>query len=237
MFELNPMMDITAIVDIGPDNRSAMVIDNLYENPEEVRQLALKIPRQKDIPLTNHRDGVRGAWQTEELRRHTEKLWEELLGDEDHWGRPTHMGQLSQNMSLMWFITDYLDEKVIDEDPLALVPFQTWYTHNPSPFQFTIEVFLNPDKECFGGTNVWNFAGKTSVVEDLKNMYADQDREWKKFDIRKDIYNTKFTWTREMTFGMKFNRAVVLPADLLQAPIMQTAHYTDTTRITQKIFL
>ena len=137
----------------------------------------------------------------------------------------------------MWFITDYLDEKVIDEDPLALVPFQTWYTHNPSPFQFTIEVFLNPDKECFGGTNVWNFAGKTSVVEDLKNMYADQDREWKKFDIRKDIYNTKFTWTREMTFGMKFNRAVVLPADLLQAPIMQTAHYTDTTRITQKIFL
>ena len=237
MFELNPMMDITAIVDIGPDNRSAMVIDNLYENPEEVRQLALKIPRQKDIPLTNHRDGVRGAWQTEELRRHTEKLWEELLGDEDHWGRPTHMGQLSQNMSLMWFITDYLDEKVIDEDPLALVPFQTWYTHNPSPFQFTIEVFLNPDKECFGGTNVWNFAGKTSVVEDLKNMYADQDREWKKFDIRKDIYESKFTWTREMTFGMKFNRAVILPADLLQAPIMQTSHYTDTTRIVQKIFL
>ena len=96
---------------------------------------------------------------------------------------------------------------------------------------------MNQPRECFGGINVWNFAGKTSVVEDLKNMYADQDREWKKFDIRKDIYNTKFTWTREMTFGMKFNRAVVLPADLLQAPIMQTAHYTDTTRITQKIFL
>ena len=40
MFELNPMMDITAVVDVGPDNRSAMVIDNLYENPEEVRKLA-----------------------------------------------------------------------------------------------------------------------------------------------------------------------------------------------------
>ena len=59
MFELNPMMDITAVVDVGPDNRSAMVIDNFYENPEEVRQLALKIPRVNDIPLTNHRDGLR----------------------------------------------------------------------------------------------------------------------------------------------------------------------------------
>tara|TARA_B100000029_G_scaffold390641_1_gene387412 strand:- start:37 stop:750 length:714 start_codon:yes stop_codon:yes gene_type:complete len=237
MFELNPQMDITAIVDIGPDNRSAMVIDNFYENPEEIRQLALKLPRSNDIPLTNHRDGLRAAWQTEELRRHTERLWEEILGDEDHWGRNSDMQAIANNMQFLWLLVDYMDENIIDKDPIALVPYQVWYQHNPSPFQFTMEVFLNRPSDCFGGTNVWNFAGKTSVMEDLKNMYSDKDREWKKFDIRKDIYDSKFTWTREMTFGMKFNRAVILPADLLQSPIMQTEHYTDTERIVQKMFL
>ena len=88
-------------------------------------------------------------------------------------------------------------------------------------------------KECFGGINIWNFAGKTSIVEDMKNMYADKG----KFDIMKDVYESKFTWTREMTFGMKFNRAVILPADLLVAPILNTGKFTDIDRICSKDIL
>ena len=38
MFELNPELEITAITDIGSDDRSAMVIDNFYENPDEVNK-------------------------------------------------------------------------------------------------------------------------------------------------------------------------------------------------------
>ena len=64
MFEVNPECEITAIVDIGPDDRSAVVIDNFYKNPDEVRQLALKLERRKDIPFNNHPNGIdRAAYE------------------------------------------------------------------------------------------------------------------------------------------------------------------------------
>ena len=58
-----------------------------------------------------------------------------------------------------------------------------------------------------------------------------------KFDIMKDVYESKFTWTREFTFGMNYNRAVILPSDILVAPILNTGKFTDIDRISQKIFL
>ena len=64
-------------------------------------------------------------------------------------------------------------------------------------------------------------------------MYADKG----KFDIMKDVYNSKFTWSREFTFGMKFNRAVIIPADILISPILNTGKFTDVDRIVQKLFL
>jgi len=233
MFEINPNCEVTAVIEIGPDDRSAMVIDNFYANPHEVRDLALKLPRTKNVNFINHHSGLRAAYETEEVRKNLERIMTELLSDEEHWGRQTDMLFIKKNMSLMWFLVDYINEDSITEEPLRLLPFQCYYEHNPSPFQFTVDVFLNETKECFGGINVWNFAGKTSIVEDIKNMYVDKG----KFDIMKDVYNSKFTWAREMTFGMKFNRAVILPADLLVAPILNTGKFIDIDRITQKLFL
>ena len=184
MFELNPQMEITAVVDIGPNGRNALVIDNFYENPNEIRDLAMKLTRSNNVNFVNHPTGCRSVYETKEVRKNLERLFEELLSDKDHWGRETDMPFLRRNMNLMWFMVEYMNEKVIDEDPMRLIPYQCWYEHNPSPFQFTVDIFLNTEKECFGGINIWNFAGKTSIVEDIKNMYADKT----KFDIRKDIY-------------------------------------------------
>ena len=153
--------------------------------------------------------------------------------DDEHWGRPADRPTINENMQYMWFLVEYLNEQVMIDQPDRLIPFQLWYEHNPSPFQFKIEIYLNKEEECFGGTNIWNFAGKTAIVEDMKLMYASK----KHFDIVKDVYESKFTWGREFTFGMKFNRAVIIPADMLQAPIMNTGKYTDIDRITQAIFL
>ena len=234
MFEVNPECEITAITDIGPDDRSAVVIDNFYENPEEVRQLALKLERKKDIAFNNHPNGIdRAAYETPELRKNVEHLLKQIMFDDEHWGRHADRRTINQNMQYMWFLVEYLNEQVMIDQPDRLIPFQLWYEHNPSPFQFKIEIYLNREEECFGGTNIWNFAGKTAIVEDMKAMYATK----KHFDIIKDVYDSTFTWGREFTFGMKYNRAVIIPADILQAPIMNTGKYTDIDRITQAIFL
>ena len=233
MFELNPQMEITAVNDIGPDGRCAIVIDNLYENPDAVRDLAIKLPRSKNVNFVNHHSGTRAAYETGEVRKNLELLLEELTDNQEFWGRKTDKQARSNSMQHMWFLVDYINEKSIDEEPLRLLPFQCYYIHNPSPFQFTVDIFLNKPKEAFGGINIWNFAGKTSIVEDIKNMYADKG----KFDIMKDVYESKFTWTREFTFGMNYNRAVILPSDILVAPILNTGKFTDIDRISQKIFL
>ena len=233
MFELNPQMEITAVNDIGPDGRCAIVIDNLYENPDAVRDLAIKLPRSKNVNFVNHHTGNRAAYETGEVRKNLELLLEELTDNEEFWGRKTDRQARTNSMQHMWFLVDYINEQSIAEEPLRLLPFQCYYEHNPSPFQFTVDIFLNRTKECFGGINVWNFAGKNAIVEDMKAMYATK----KHFDIIKDVYDSKFTWGREFTFGMKYNRAVIIPADILQAPIMNTGKFTDIDRITQAIFI
>ena len=121
MFELNPELEITAIRDIGPDDRSALVIDNFYENPDEVRDLAIKLPRVTDLPFVNHHSGTRAAYQTGEVRKNLEHIFTELCADQGHWGRKTDMQQIKTCMEGMWFLVDYINEKSIDEEPLRLL--------------------------------------------------------------------------------------------------------------------
>ena len=123
MFEVNPACEVTAIIDIGPDNRSAMIIDNFYENPHEVRKLALDLPRSKNIHFTNHHSGLRAALDTLEVRKNISRILFELLSDQDHWGRPTDMAFVEKNMELMWFLVDFINEDSITEEPLRLLPF------------------------------------------------------------------------------------------------------------------
>ena len=84
-----------------------------------------------------------------------------------------------------------------------------------------------------GGTDIWAFAGKTTVDEDMKNMYADADS----FSLRKDVYESVLAWKQMMMFGMHYNRAIIIPADILQAPFITAGMYETEDRLSQKIFL
>ena len=42
MFEVHQPIDVKLARDIGPQKRSAIIIDNFYENPDEVRELCLR---------------------------------------------------------------------------------------------------------------------------------------------------------------------------------------------------
>ena len=75
MFELSESLEVIAINDIGPENRSAMLIDNFYANPDEVRNLALKLPKREDIPLVNHHSGTRSVLETDELQKNTQRMF------------------------------------------------------------------------------------------------------------------------------------------------------------------
>tara|TARA_B100000609_G_scaffold154425_1_gene125749 strand:+ start:331 stop:1032 length:702 start_codon:yes stop_codon:yes gene_type:complete len=233
MFELSETLEVIAINEVGPEKRNCMLIDNFYKNPDEVRSLALRLPKRKDINLVNHHSGTRSVLETEEIRKNTERLFKELLYDNEFWGRPTDRDFVEKNMEFMPFLVDWIDQDTISKQPLQLLPHQVYYPENPSPFQFTIEIFLNKNMPNCGGTDIWSFAGKTTVDEDMKNMYADADA----FSLRKDVYESVLAWKQCMMFGMEFNRAIIIPSDMLQAPFVTAGMYEEEMRLSQRLFL
>ena len=233
MFELSESLEVIAITDVGPEKRNCMLIDNFYKNPDEVRKLALKLPKREDINLVNHHSGTRSVYETDELKKNTERLFKELCYDDKFWGRKADQSFIEKNMSVMPFLVDWINQETVAKQPLQLLPFQAYYPENPSPFQFTVEIFLNQNMTAQGGTDIWAFAGKTTVDEDMKNMYADADA----FSLRKDVYESVLAWKQMMMFGMEYNRAIIIPADILKAPFVTSGMYIEEDRLAQHIFL
>tara|TARA_B100000519_G_scaffold159367_1_gene141090 strand:+ start:174 stop:875 length:702 start_codon:yes stop_codon:yes gene_type:complete len=233
MFELSESLEVIAITDVGPEKRNCMLIDNFYKNPDEVRKLALKLPKREDINLVNHHSGTRSVYETDELKKNTERLFKELCYDDKFWGRKADQSFIEKNMAVMPFLCDWINQETVAKQPLQLLPFQAYYPENPSPFQFTVEIFLNQNMTAQGGTDIWAFAGKTTVDEDMKNMYADADA----FSLRKDVYESVLAWKQMMMFGMEYNRAIIIPADILKAPFVTSGMYIEEDRLAQHIFL
>ena len=233
MFELSESLEVIAITDVGPEKRNCMLIDNFYKNPDEVRKLALKLPKREDINLVNHHSGTRSVYETDELKKNTERLFKELCYDDKFWGRKADQSFIEKNMAVMPFLCDWINQETVAKQPLQLLPFQAYYPENPSPFQFTVEIFLNQNMTAQGGTDIWAFAGKTTVDEDIKNMYADADA----FSLRKDVYESVLAWKQMMMFGMEYNRAIIIPADILKAPFVTSGMYIEEDRLAQHIFL
>ena len=233
MFELSDSLEVIAITDVGPEKRNCMLIDNFYKNPDEVRKLALKLPKREDINLVNHHSGTRSVYETDELKKNTERLFKELCYDDKFWGRKADQSFIEKNMAVMPFLCDWINQETVAKQPLQLLPFQAYYPENPSPFQFTVEIFLNQNMTAQGGTDIWAFAGKTTVDEDMKNMYADADA----FSLRKDVYESVLAWKQMMMFGMEYNRAIIIPADILKAPFVTSGMYIEEDRLAQHIFL
>ena len=57
MFEINENLDINVIRNIK--GRSAVIIDNFYKNPDEIRELALSQKASRDGDLTSGLPGKR----------------------------------------------------------------------------------------------------------------------------------------------------------------------------------
>jgi len=74
MFELNDNPDVT-IKKVGPQNRTIVIVDNFYKNPDEVRELALRSEKKDDKNLINGLPGQRVFQKTSEVRKKTQTIF------------------------------------------------------------------------------------------------------------------------------------------------------------------
>ena len=232
MFELNPELEIVAITDIGPDKRKAMIIENIYKNPDEVRELCIKLPKQDQFELCQHHPGSRVFIEHKEIHKNLEPLFRQLCCDEQYWERPTDIQCLNRSLAALGFMCNVSNSESVTKKPLGLLPHQDYYSFQPSPFQFGAVIYLNKGEEEQGGTDMWSFCGKQTIDDNLTHLYKDYDI----VKMRADVYDSVMAWRQEFMFGMKFNRCILYQADVLHAPFLTSGMFDTCDRMTQVLF-
>ena len=229
MFELNDELDITVVSDIGIDKRSAVIIDNFYRNPDEIRSI-----RGEDGGMKGGMPGDRVCFPTNEIRN-IKPIFDELCLDEEIWGRPTDRDKYESSWGKASYMCNFITSESIVEMPGGLIPHQDTYELSPHPNQFGVVIYLNTPEECNGGTSMWSYQGKMTVKDRLHGILSTLEKERATYERVQGVLNSDFN--KEYVLEMKYNRAVVYPTDILHSAELKSEWFKEYPRIAQVLFL
>ncbi len=261
MFELNTdEHEITLISNIGEEKRNALIIDNFYKNPDEVRQLALdshQWTKDENPGLIVGLPGKRVHEIKPELSKNLEPFFYELT-KEPLWRfefNPVWWDRLWQDCSFVVNITR--DMTYCESNPQGgLVPHQDSFdTH------FGCVIYLNTPEECQGGTRIYSYDGVQSFSvpgnlnqELSRKMFNDklssaiggnlfdpretsrrEFNEWVRDYVNGNIPDSP--WKTEAEFEMKYNRCILYESDNLHSQWADKGMFNDHDRLAQVLFM
>jgi hypothetical protein len=240
MFEPNTKMDIKVITDIK--DRRAVIIDNFYKNPDEIRELALSLEHNDSLELTGGLPGARGIKDTLEVKEKLKDVYWHLC--KNYFGL-FNEEKFSENWDNQIFMVNVLNDDSLKESPLGIMPHQDYWESEPGPgFQFAAVVYLNTPDECAGGTNLYSHFGNMSIPNDwqpqwVMNKYDDEtgfsdDLDFEYVKSRVDGNNP---YTCEFEAKMVYNRMVLYQAEVLHGQNVDLGMFTDYNRINQVLFM
>ena len=249
MFELNETLDVKVARDIGPQKRSAVIIDNFYKNPDEVRELCLKSDKDSNKNIISGLPGARVFINTPEVRKNLEKLLIELCFDANIWGTLPSPASMFLQVDKLKFLCNVIDDKSLCKHPTGVIPHQDYYAgdcpDNHLNSEFGAVLYLNTPEECAGGTSIWSLNGEMTVPQ-LDNPFIRPHPEGLTEDdlspeevfayIRNDL-DTSDHWKCEHTFEMVYNRFVLYEAFNLHSQCVDLGMFTNYSRINQVFFL
>lgn len=164
MFEVNDELDLIVLTSIGPEQRSAVVIDNFYKNPDEIRQLCLnstQVTFQDDPAMIGGLPGNRVYIETEEVTNKLKTTFRQLCSELPIWKHKFDDEVFNKvwNWKNSGFVCNVVNDKTLLEHPRGIIPHQDYYRQE-SPVeektQFGCVIYLNTPEECKGGTNLYN---------------------------------------------------------------------------------
>jgi hypothetical protein len=257
MFELNGDARIIAFRDIK--GRSAIIVDDFYRNPDEIRELALSLEYSVDPGLVGIRSFLkRGSVETSEVK---EKLYNIYLDLCRSIG-PLREDDFKKNWDRQGFLVNQTNESLIKKNPMAEIPHQDYWEGDPNDqqlgvfgdvkpqhLQFGSVVYLNTPDECAGGTNLYSYKGEMSISLDrdaewMQNMSETMDMSGPVLVSMSDDYKFKYIkdrvnkqYTIEFEAKMKYNRMFLYQSDVLHKGDMDLGMFTDYNRINQIFFM
>ncbi len=227
MFELNERVDITAVTDIGPDRRSALIIDNFYQDPDSVRDYAAF-----DIDLRNDQDimgglpGCRAYTEDDRVRQNLKSLFDNL-SKQPLWKYP-----IKDSWEENWNKTNFLCNMMKDcRDSGGGIPHSDGFDIN-----FGAVIYLNKPEECSGGTRLYSLNGIQSPNQ-IKNSDAFRHRYNEYVKKKWLVDHTSDEWKVELEFEMVYNRCILYEADMLHAQWYEEGAFTEHYRIAQVLFI
>lgn len=197
-----------------------VVIDNFYNNPDGVRELALTIPSTRAPGILHGLPGSRveatyffghlGPTFTDIIS----KVWPEESSNTD----PRFIQDCLNRASFL--------VNVQDSSPSPRVP----HIDNPSDCRWAVGIYLNKPDECAGGTGFYTYKGEKTV--DLSNL----DIELKNYQHY--VQDDEEFWTREYLAEMSFNRLVIYKQNILHTPHIPPNTFTnEAPRLIQMFFI
>ena len=246
MFELDNNFKVTAFKDIR--GRSAIIVDDFYKDPDEVRELAKSLKFEEE--LKGGLPGIRKSLDTTEVK---EKLYDVYFNLCDMYFGNFDEIEFKKNWDVQGFMINCTNDTFLKMNPLtAVIPHQDYWPNLPTgghTLQFGSVVYLNTPDECAGGTNLYSYKGEMSISLDrdaewMQNMSETMDMSGPVLVSMSDDYKFKYIkdkvnkqYTIEFEAKMKYNRMFLYQADVLHKGDMDLGMFTDYNRMNQVFFM
>jgi len=245
MFELSENIDVS-IKTVGPQAKRIVIADNFYKNPDEVRDLALKLDAVRDPALINGLPGSRIFQERSEIKENLKPFFDKYCLNDSIWSKNTHERMYECQWDAVGFMCNVLNYESVIKDAWCSVPHQDYYTSDISTdfTQFGVVIYLNTPNECAGGTNLYSYKGEMSLpfnVMDYIDKPEGLDEEVTRQDqvypyIREWLYGDR-EWNVEYEAEMVYNRCIFYESDILHSQNIDHGMFTSHDRVNQVFFL
>ena len=246
MFEPNKSAEVKVFENIK--GRSAIIVDDFYRDPDEVRELALSLEYSVEPGLVGGFPGMRGSLKTTEVK---EKLYNLYLDLCSSFAR-VREDEFERNWDVKGFTVNCTNDLFLKKNPMAEIPHQDYWEVDPKDdqqLQFGSVIYLNTPDECAGGTNLYSYKGEMSIHPDCQSEWRQNMAETydikgpvltsmsdeQQFKYIKDKVNNQYNI--EFEVDMVYNRMVLYQSDVLHSADLDLGMFTDYHRLNQVFFL
>jgi len=225
MFELSKEFDVTVITDIGLDKRSAIIVDNFYQNPDEVRQYAYQCSLKNNPDLMSGLPGWRIYEENSAVRENLKPFFDELK-EQKIWKNKINLDVWEEN----WNKTNFLCN-VMNSETRAFgggIPH-----HDGFGVHFGSVIYLNTPDECSGGTRLYSVYGNSGHdgEKEFGHLYNEHIKNKWIHDNESD------DWKVEIDFEMVYNRCILYESDQLHAQWYEEGEFSEHHRLAQVLFI
>ena len=205
--------DHSRMNDAGYCWRKVFVIDNFYENPDEIRDYALSCDLKSDKEYCGGLVGSRVVEENQEMIDNLRPVFTKLCQHEEWQNVEYTEGMFQYRWDNMKFMVNHTTHDDINERFNKDI---FCYTHHKDDLEtkWAALVYLNKPDECNGGTDFYKF------VED--HPYGNG------YNMKKDI-----KWTSEM----KYNRMVLYEGRHTHGAILNRSMFKEYPRLAQVFFM